>query len=52
MDGLSPIGKNKLFERRTDWVFEQDEWEPEGFALPPSLQPQKPRKFVVERSDD
>jgi hypothetical protein len=37
LDGLSPEGKSKLFEERTRWIFESDEYQPEGFALPPNV---------------
>ena len=43
MAGLSPEGKRKLIDRRLAWVLSHDEWEPEGFALPPQYQPQRPR---------
>lgn len=43
MDGLSPDAKGALFEARLEWVLAHNEWEPEGFALPPQYQPQRPR---------
>lgn len=44
MSNLSPMAKAKMFAERMRWIFTHDEYEPEGFALPPHLQPQKPPK--------
>lgn len=46
MRGLSPQAKAALIDARLAWVFEHDEWEPEGFALPPRYQPQRPARPV------
>lgn len=35
LSGISPLGMGKLVEMRLAWVLSHDEWEPEGFALPP-----------------
>ncbi len=51
MDGLSPAAKAKLFEVRMEWVFNQDEWQPEGSALPPKYQPQRPRASTGASGD-
>jgi hypothetical protein len=48
MAGLSPRGKQKLIDARLEWVLAHDEWEPEGFALPPQYQPQKPRRERID----
>lgn len=37
MEGLSPAAKARLFEKRLEWVFSHDEYDPCDQAVPPWL---------------
>jgi hypothetical protein len=50
MDGLSPAAKGRLYEKRLEWVFAQDEFEPCDRALPPSWE--EARRAAIQRRAD